>query len=88
VLSDAPAPEGPEGDDGKVLLASGDIVLETGRASATLLQRRLGIGYTRASRMIDLLERAGLLGPFHGTKPRAVLMTFEQWEAYKKAHAA
>ncbi|MHC5037499.1 MAG: DNA translocase FtsK [Planctomycetota bacterium] len=70
-----------EGDE--KLYEAGDIILATGRASTTLLQRRLAIGYTRAARLVDLLEKAGLVGPFRGSKPRELLMTFEQWEAFK-----
>ncbi|MCU0722626.1 MAG: DNA translocase FtsK [Planctomycetes bacterium] len=89
VESLAPAPEASaaEGDEDALLLSAGDVVLESGRASATLLQRRLGLGYTKASRMVDLLEKAGLLGPFKGSKPREILMTVERWEAFKKAQS-
>jgi S-DNA-T family DNA segregation ATPase FtsK/SpoIIIE len=73
-------------DDDK-LLEAGDIVMATGRASTTLLQRRLAIGYTRAARLVDLLEKAGLVGSFNKSKPREVLMSFEEWEAIKEARA-
>jgi S-DNA-T family DNA segregation ATPase FtsK/SpoIIIE len=74
-----------DADDSTLLFSAGDIVLESGRASSTLLQRRLGIGYTKASRLVDHLEKTGLLGPFKGSKPREILMTPEQWDAWKKA---
>ncbi|MCJ7807047.1 MAG: hypothetical protein MUP57_05830, partial [Clostridia bacterium] len=44
----------------------------------SLLQRRFRIGYTRAARLIDDLEKRGLVGPFEGSKPRKVLITAEQ----------
>ena len=49
------------------------LAVETGRASTTFLQRRLGIGYPRASRLIDLLETEGIIGPADGTSAREVL---------------
>ena len=51
-----------------------DLVLKTGRASTTLLQRRLGIGYPRAARLMDQLEEEGIIGPATGSQPRAVLV--------------
>lgn len=48
------------------------LVLESGKASATFLQRRLRIGYARAARLLDLLERRGIVGPGEGAKPRQV----------------
>lgn len=57
-----------------------DLVVRTGQASISLLQRRFRIGYTRAARLIDDLERKGIVGPFEGSKPREVLITEEQAE--------
>lgn len=56
------------------------IVLEAKQASVSLLQRRLRIGYTRAARLIDYMEASGVIGPYEGSKPREVLMTFEQFQ--------
>jgi S-DNA-T family DNA segregation ATPase FtsK/SpoIIIE len=56
------------------------IVLEAKQASVSLLQRRLRIGYTRAARLIDYMEAAGVIGPYEGSKPREVLMTTEQFQ--------
>jgi S-DNA-T family DNA segregation ATPase FtsK/SpoIIIE len=50
------------------------LVVETGRASTTFLQRRLGIGYPRASRLMDQLEEEGIVGPADGSRPREVLV--------------
>jgi S-DNA-T family DNA segregation ATPase FtsK/SpoIIIE len=57
------------------------IVLTSRRGSATLLQRRLEIGYSRASRLIDTMEDLGIVGPHRGSKSREILMTVEEWEA-------
>lgn len=51
------------------------LVLETQKASASMLQRRLSVGFNRATRLMDELEAAGVIGPAEGTKPRKVLMT-------------
>jgi S-DNA-T family DNA segregation ATPase FtsK/SpoIIIE len=57
-----------------------EIFIETGHASISMLQRRLHIGYARAARLIDIMEGRGIVGAFEGSKPRAVLMTMEQFE--------
>ncbi len=56
------------------------LVLESGRASTTFLQRRLGIGYPRASRLIDQLEAEGIIGPAEGSTPREILWAAETEE--------
>ena len=56
------------------------IVLETQRGSVSLLQRKLEIGYTRASRLMDFMAREGLVGAYKGSKAREVLTTLEEWE--------
>ena len=71
-------------DDGDELLpAAIDVVVETGMASVSMLQRRLKLGYSRAARLVDQMEERGIVGPFEGSKPRQVLVTREQWEAKK-----
>jgi len=55
------------------------IVLTTKQASASLLQRRLRIGYTRAARLLDLMEREGIVGPFCGSKAREILVNPEEY---------
>jgi S-DNA-T family DNA segregation ATPase FtsK/SpoIIIE len=59
------------------------VILKSRRGSASLLQRALGVGYTRASRLIDMMTAERILGEFKGSKAREVLLTLEQWE---KAH--
>ena len=56
-----------------------EVVLDAKMASATLLQRKLRLGYARAARLMDELEEKGIIGPFEGSKPRAVLITKQQW---------
>ncbi|MHB0976014.1 MAG: FtsK/SpoIIIE family DNA translocase [Candidatus Aquicultorales bacterium] len=53
------------------------IVVNSGQASVSMLQRRLRVGYSRAARLVDMLEARGIVGPHEGSKPRAVLMTLE-----------
>jgi len=61
-----------------------EIVLETKRGSVSLLQRRLAIGYTRASRLIELMGQAGIIGEHKGSVAREVLMSLDEWEAMKQ----
>ncbi|AGL03106.1 FtsK/SpoIIIE family DNA translocase [Desulfoscipio gibsoniae] len=56
------------------------IFIESGTASISMLQRRLHIGYARAARLVDIMEQRGIVGGFEGSKPRAVLMTMEQYQ--------
>lgn len=56
------------------------VVLKSRRGSASLLQRALGVGYTRASRLIDMMTEAGIVGEHKGSKAREILMTLEDWE--------
>ncbi|MBA4494394.1 DNA translocase FtsK [Paenactinomyces guangxiensis] len=60
------------------------LVLEAKTASVSLIQRRLRVGYTRAARLIDLMESNGIVGPYEGSKPREVLITPEQFEENKR----
>lgn len=56
-----------------------EVILETGQASVSMLQRRLKLGYARAARIVDEMEDRGIVGPFEGAKPRQLLITREQW---------
>jgi S-DNA-T family DNA segregation ATPase FtsK/SpoIIIE len=67
-------------DKDDLLEESVKLVVETGRASTSLLQRRLGIGYPRASRLMDQLEEEGVIGPSEGSRPREVLWKEEPAE--------
>jgi S-DNA-T family DNA segregation ATPase FtsK/SpoIIIE len=65
-----------------------ELVIETGRASTTYLQRRLGIGYPRASRLMDQLEEEGIVGPADGSRPRDVLVgQDDEYDSYGDDYA-
>ena len=61
-----------------------EIVLETGRGSVSLLQRRLTIGYGRASRLIDQMYEAGIVGEYKGSQAREVNLTKDEWDALRR----
>ena len=67
----------------EMLPAAVDVILETGQASVSMLQRRLKLGYARAARIVDEMEERGIVGPFVGSKPRAILVTKQQWESMR-----
>jgi len=76
-----PGEEGEE-DDGDALLSQAvDIVRRSDKASASLLQRRLRIGYARAARILDQMEDRGIVGPADGSRFREVLVTSDGWGA-------
>ena len=78
-----PEPSEEELGGDEMLPAAVDVILETGQASVSMLQRRLKLGYARAARIVDEMEEKGIVGPFQGSKPRSILITKEQWEARK-----
>ena len=76
-------------DDGDELLpAAVEVVLETGQASVSMLQRRLKLGYSRAARLVDQMEERGIVGPFEGSKPRQLLITRAQWQEMQMGGSA
>ena len=83
------AAESASGDDGDELLpAAVEVVLETGQASVSMLQRRLKLGYSRAARLVDQMEERGIVGPFEGSKPRQLLIDRAKWQELQMASAA
>lgn len=70
---------GPNMED-ELLPQAVEILIETGHASISMLQRRLHIGYARAARLIDIMERREIVGGYEGNKPRPILMTMEQYQ--------
>ena len=56
------------------------VVVENGKASTSMLQLKLRLGYARAGRLIDTMESMGIIGPYEGSKPRKVLMTKDEWQ--------
>ena len=82
----APEPAGESPDD-ELLSAAVDVVLETGQASVSMLQRRLKLGSARAARLVDQMEERGYVGPFEGSKPRQLLIDKAKWQELKMAKA-
>jgi S-DNA-T family DNA segregation ATPase FtsK/SpoIIIE len=62
-------------DEDPLLDKAIEVVVQTQTASVSLIQRRLRVGYTRAGRLIDMLERRGIISGYEGSKPRRVLVT-------------
>lgn len=71
--------DGVYGDEDELLDEARQIIVTAGRASTSLLQRRLSIGYGRAAKILDMLEEQGFVGPSNGSKPREVLVSKEQF---------
>ena len=78
-----PSAEPQESEEDELLPAAVEVILETGQASTSMLQRRLKLGYSRAARLVDQLEERGYVGPFEGSKPRQLLITKEKWQEMK-----
>lgn len=73
-----------ENDDSDPLLNDAiDMVVDMGQASASMLQRRFKIGYSRAGRIIDQMEARGLISGYEGSKPRQLLVTKDEWQELK-----
>ncbi|MCK5320342.1 DNA translocase FtsK 4TM domain-containing protein [Candidatus Parcubacteria bacterium] len=73
--------DGSSGDEDELLHEAREIVVNMGKASASLLQRKLRIGYARAASILDQLEEAGVVGQGNGSKPREILISKQQMEA-------
>ncbi|KJR47334.1 Cell division protein FtsK [Desulfosporosinus sp. I2] len=71
--------EDSHGPDDAVFIDAGQLFIRTGMASVSFLQRRLKLGYTRAARLMDMLEEQGVVGGYEGSKPRQVLLTLEEF---------
>ena len=88
VFADADSDEGEFDPDEDVLLDKAiEVVVTAQTASVSLLQRRLRVGYTRAGRLIDMLERRGIISPYEGSKPRRVLVSERDLERVVHAPA-
>jgi len=73
--------DGRTDDSDELLEQAKELIINSGKASASYLQRRLSIGYARAARLLDFLEEAGVIGPGFGSKPREVLISREQYDS-------
>ncbi len=81
-----PAPEEKFKDYDELLPQAAEIIFETKTTSVSWLQRRLKLGYARAARIVDQLEEIGVLGPFEGSKPRQIIITYQQWQEMQFVH--
>ncbi|MBQ7624109.1 MAG: DNA translocase FtsK [Clostridia bacterium] len=77
------AAAGADDDDDEMLEPAIELAIESGQIATSMLQRRLKLGYSRAARIVDILERKGIVGPFNGSKPREILITRDQWAEMK-----
>jgi S-DNA-T family DNA segregation ATPase FtsK/SpoIIIE len=69
--------EGDLGDDGELYQQALDVLKSTKRASTSMLQRRLRIGYNRAARIMEIMEDKGIVGPENGSSPREILVDLD-----------
>ncbi|MBQ8044041.1 MAG: DNA translocase FtsK [Clostridia bacterium] len=76
-------PEAEDDDADALLDAAIELVVDMGQASASMLQRRFKIGYSRAGRIVDQMEARGIVSGYEGSKPRQVLISKEEWEELK-----
>ncbi len=79
-LMRAPKVHGGETERDELFDQAVEVIVEAGRGSVSLLQRKLGIGYGRASRLIDQMYDAGVVGEYKGSQAREVLVTLEEWQ--------
>ncbi len=85
--SSASADGGGFDDEDEMLPSAIECVIDAGQASTSLLQRKLKLGYARAARLVDTMEEKGIVGPYEGSKPRAVLISRERWIEMKLGSA-
>jgi S-DNA-T family DNA segregation ATPase FtsK/SpoIIIE len=72
--------DGDMGDDGELFAQAYDVLKSTRRASTSMMQRRLRIGYNRAARIMDLMEDKGIVGPENGSSPREILVDLDTYQ--------
>ena len=69
------------GDDEQLFKQALDVIKSTKRASTSMIQRRLRIGYNRAARIMDLMAQKGIVGPENGSSPREILVDLDTYDA-------
>ncbi len=72
--------DGNHGDEDELFEEAKEIIVRAGKASTSMLQRRLSIGYGRAAKILDMLEEARIIGPSNGSKPREVMLSQEEYD--------
>ncbi len=72
--------DGNRGDEDELFSEAKELIVKAKKASTSMLQRRLSIGYGRAAKILDMLEEEGIIGPSNGSKPREVFLSPEQYE--------
>lgn len=70
-------------EDSRLFCAAVDVIMNSHKASVSVIQRKLKIGYAQAARLMDMIELRGIVGPFQGSKPREILITDTQWESMR-----
>lgn len=83
INSEKETEESQPGDNDELLPQAIDLVVDTGQASVSLIQRKFKVGYARAARIIDQMEARGIIGGYEGSKPRQVLISRQQWQELK-----
>lgn len=79
LFADSTKTEETNGPDDELFIEAGRLLITTGMASVSFLQRRLKLGYNRAARLMDMLEEQGVVGSYEGSKPRQILLTLEEF---------
>ena len=86
IESDAEGSEEHSGNRDKMFWEAVELVLENGQASVAMFQRKFQMGYQRAAKLIDQMEKSKIIGPYEGTKPRQVLITRQEFNEMRMNH--